>query len=194
MSNFKIISNLFLDLLSDKSSSFEPDNHLIQLVKLNMETNRKLWNLEDSVRMKELGSEHVANTKQEIDKNNQIRNDLIREIDVEITNRFDISSGSKEKFYSESPGMIIDRLAIMFIKLSAIRNLLSVINEDDLKEEYKVKENIIFKQIEIIGNFLDSYFTKLTLKEAFFEIQQPVKIYNDDRIKKYIKILKKNEK
>lgn len=190
MSNFKIISNLFLDLLSDKPSSFEPEDHLIQLVKLNMETNRKLWDLEDSVRMKELGSAHVANTKQEIDKNNQIRNDLIREMDIDIVSRFGVSASSKEKFYSESPGMIIDRLAIMFIKLSAIRNLLSVINEYDLKEEYIEKETMVLKQIELIGNFLDSYFTKLSHKDIFFEVQQPVKIYNDDRIKKYIKIIK----
>jgi len=159
-----------------------------------METNLEQWGLEDSARMTELGSEHVAKTKQEIDKNNQIRNDLIREMDIEIAKQIDISSGSQEQFYSESPGMIIDRLSILFIKLAVIRGLLLVIKENDLQEEYKEKENIILKQIDHIGKFLDAYFARLERKEVFFEVQQAVKIYNDERVRKYIKLLKKGNK
>ncbi len=155
-----------------------------------MDTNWKLWNLEDSARMAELGSEHVAITKQKIDKNNTIRNNLMREIDIEIVKQMDTSSGSQELFYSESPGMIIDRLSILFIKLSVIRDLLLVIKEKDLKKEYMEKEGIISEKINRIGNFLDSYLNKLRRKEISFDIQHPVKIYNDRRIVEYIKILK----
>jgi hypothetical protein len=114
-----------------------------------METNQKLWNLEDSARMVELGPEHVAAVKQEIDKNNQIRNNLIRDIDTEITNQIRVVPlNSQAQFYSESPGMIIDRLAILYIKISVIRDLLSVIKETDLLEEYKEKESIIKALLE----------------------------------------------
>ena len=160
-----------------------------------METNQKLWDLEDSARMVELGPEHVAAVKQEIDKNNQIRNDLIREIDTEITNQIQlVPLKSQEQFYSESPGMIIDRLAILYIKLSVIRDLSSLIKEADLLEEYRAKENIILSQVNLLSNFLDSYFDKLKRKKVFFEIQQPVKIYNDKRVEEYIKFLKQNRK
>jgi hypothetical protein len=190
MPNIKTISKIFSDFLADVPATLETKDPLSQLVRLNIEMNRKLWNLEDSARTAELGSEHVAKAKQEIDKNNQIRNDLISEMDAEITKQMGISSGPQEQFYSESPGMIIDRLSILFIKLSVIRGLLLVIKEKDLREEYKEKEEIILNQIDHIGNFLNSYFTKLAHKEVFFEIMQPVKIYNDDRIRKYIKIIK----
>ena len=154
--------------------------------------NQKLWDLEDSARMIEFGSEHVAITKREIDKSNQIRNDLIREIDTEIGNQMRvIPPNSQEQFYSESPGVIIDRLSILYIKLSVIKNLLLVIEEEDLKKEYREKEKIILGKINRLGNFLDSYINKLKDKEAFFEVQQPVKIYNDTRVKKYIKLLQK---
>lgn len=192
MINLTTISKIFSNLLEGISITPESENSLDRLIRLNMDTNRKLWNLEDSARMIELGSEHVAITKQEIDKNNQIRNNLIREMDVKIEKQIGISSGPQELFYSESPGMIIDRLSILFIKLSVIRDLLSIIEETDLQEGYKEKESIILKQIDHTGNFLDSYFIRLAHKEVFFEIHQPVKIYNDDRIKKYIKILKNN--
>lgn len=191
MLNFKTISKIFSDFLDNKSINFESWTKLDQLIRLNIETNKKLWDLEDSARMLELGSEHIAVTKQNIDSTNQDRNNLINKIDVELTNLIQIIPlDSKEKFYSESPGMIIDRLAILYIKLSVIKNLLLLIKEKDLAEEYKYKESIISKQINNIGDFLDRYLKKLINKEVYFEIQQPVKIYNDIRIKKYIKLLK----
>lgn len=191
MPNFKIILKIFSDFIANPSAISKYKEKLSQLIWLNIKTNQELWSLEDLARMAEFGSEHVATTKQEIDKNNQSRNDLIREIDIEIADQIGVSSVHQERFYSESPGMIIDRLAILFIKLSVIRDLLSVIKEKDLQEDYKEKENIIIKQIDRIGNFLDSYFARLAHKEVFFEIQQPVKIYNDERVREYVKILKK---
>lgn len=195
MLNFKTISRIFLDFLNNPSIILKSEDRLSHLIRLNMETNQKLWDLEDSARMVELGPEHVAAVKQEIDKNNQIRNDLIREIDTEITNQIQlVPLKSQEQFYSESPGMIIDRLAILYIKLSVIRDLSSLIKEADLLEEYRVKENIILSQVNLLSNFLDSYFDKLKRKKVFFEIQQPVKIYNDKRVEEYIKFLKQNRK
>ncbi len=185
-----MILKIFSDVLDGKSADFGSGDQLSRLIRLNMETNLKLWDLEDLARMIELGSDHVARAKQEIDKNNQIRNDLIREMDIEIAKQIDILSGTQKEFYSESPGMIIDRLSIMSIKLSIIRHLLLLIKEVDLKSDYIEKENIILKQIDRTGNFLDLFFMKIASKEVFFEIQQSVKLYNDNRIKKYIKIIK----
>jgi len=189
MLNFKTISKIFFAFLDGVSIAPESKEKINYLIISNIETNRKLWDLEDLARMTELGPEYIATTKKEIDENNQIRNDLIKEIDIEISDQIGVSSDHQEQFYSESPGMIIDRLAILFIKLSVIHDLLSVIKEKDIQREYKEKENIILKQIDRIGIFLDSYFIKLVRKEVFFEIQQHVKIYNDKRIKKYIKLL-----
>lgn len=191
--NFKIISKIFYDFLTNQSDVYEEMNEFDRLVWLNIKTNHVLWELEDLARMIEIGSEHVAAAKKEIDKNNQIRNDLIRKIDIEIVKQINISQDSQERTYSESPGMIIDRLAILFIKLYVIRGLLSIIEEDDLKKEYEEKEKIILKQIDYLGNFLDIYFVKLKNREVFFEIQQAVKIYNDSRIRKYIKIIKEKK-
>ncbi len=195
MLNSKIISKIFFNFLNNTSLSLKSEGRLNHLVKLNIKINWKLWNLEDSARINELGSKHIARTKQEIDQSNQIRNDLIRKIDIEIANQLKVVPlDSQKQFYSESPGMIIDRLAILCIKLSVTKDLLLVIREKDLKEEYRQKENIILRQIDRITNFLNLYFTRLKHKEVFFEVQQPMKIYNDKRIKKYIKILKQQKK
>jgi hypothetical protein len=186
MHNLKTISKIFSDVLDGISTDFGSGDQLSRLIRLNIETNLKLWALEDSARITGLGSDHVAMAKQEIDKSNQIRNDLIREMDIVISKRIDILSGTQEQFYSESPGMIIDRLSILHIKLAVIRNLLLVIKEKDLQEDYKEKEKIIQKQIDRTSLFLDAYFARLERKEVFFEVQQGVKIYNDERVRKYI--------
>ena len=148
--------------------------------------NKTIWGLEDSARLPELGEGHVANVKKNIDIYNQQRNDLIREIDTVLHKLLNVSREAKESFYSESPGMIIDRLSIIFIKLSFVQKIIAVIEEDDLRLEYLEKEKILTGQIESIGNFLDLYIERLLKKDVFFEIQQPVKIYNDARVKRYI--------
>lgn len=185
MINFSTVSNIFSSYLEEDKHTDYPDD-VENLVFLSIKTNKIIWDLEDSARMSDLGAEHVAKAKKNIDKNNQIRNDLIRQIDLAIVKKLGIEPGPCSQFYSESPGMIIDRLSILFIKSSAVKKLIDIIQEDDLKEDYKGKKQIISDQINILGQFLDKYFTKLLNKEAYFEIQQPVKIYNDERIKKYI--------
>ena len=79
MLDFKTISKIFSDFLSGTSviSDLKPEAQLVDLIRSNIETNRKLWDLEDSARIVEIGPEHIAGAKQKIDKNNQIRNDLI---------------------------------------------------------------------------------------------------------------------
>jgi len=183
---FSKISAIFSNFIKNPKVDSTYDN-VQKLVYLIIKINKTLWNLEDSARLSELGDKHVAEVKKNIDIYNQQRNDLIREIDTVLRRLLDVSRGVKESFYSESPGMIIDRLSIIFIKLAVVQKIISVIREDDIKLEYLEKEKILVGQIESIGNSLDLYIERLLKKEVFFEIQQPVKIYNDTRVRKYIK-------
>lgn len=190
--DFKKISKIFSNFISKTSTNSAIKKKLYNLIKTSIDINQKLWNLEDSARMPDLGAKHVANVKQKIDKTNQIRNDLIRQIDTEIKKRIK-SSISAKQFYSESPGMIIDRIAILFIKLSVIERLLMIIKEKTLRQDYLNQKKMISKRIVRLGNFLDAYFIKIKQGKVSFEAQQPVKIYNDNRIKKYIKLLQKSK-
>ena len=189
MINFSTILDIFSNFMKNPQKDGGYKDVLEKHVFSSIKANKTLWNLEDSARMTELGDKHVAETKRNIDLNNQNRNNLIREIDIEIVKQLNINSNSQDKFYSESPGMIIDRLSIIFIKLSTIQKLLLLIKEDDLRTEYKDKEKILSDQIKNIGDFYDLYIKRLLDGEVFFEIQQPVKIYNDRRVKEYIKKL-----
>jgi hypothetical protein len=166
----------------------ELEDELEQLIAKCIDTNYKLWHLEDIARMKELGHERISNTKTEIDLTNQIRNDLIQRIDRELHDRLNnIVHDDLEKFNTETPGMLIDRLTILFIKKSKIEELIEIIEEDDLKDEFLEKQKIIIEQINKFGNFLDVYFVKVSRGEWFFLPQQPLKLYNNEKVQKYIK-------
>lgn len=190
---FSKISEIFSNLIKTPNAEGVYEDNAQKLIYRLIKTNKTLWDLEDSARLFELGDSHVAEAKKDIDIYNQQRNDLIREIDALLYERFDVSRAGKESFYSESPGMIIDRLSIIFIKLSVVRRLIPLIEKADLKSEYFEKEKLLLSQIENIGNFLDLYIERLIKKEVFFEIQQAVKIYNDKRVKKYIDVINLNK-
>lgn len=190
---FSKISEIFSNFIKTSNAEGVYKDNVQKLIYRLIKTNKILWDLEDSARLSELGDSHVAKAKKDIDISNQQRNDLIREIDALLYNHFDVSRAGKESFYSESPGMIIDRLSIIFIKLSVVQQLISYIEEADLKSEYLEKEKILLSQIESLGNFLDFYIERLLRKEVFFEIQQAVKIYNDKRVKKYIDAINSNK-
>jgi len=189
---FSTVSALFSDFLEDAKKDVNYNDELQRLIYLNIKTNKILWDLEDSVRLSELDEKYIAEIKKNIDVNNQSRNNLIREIDVVLYKSLNIAPISQDKFYSESPGMIIDRLSIIFIKLSIVQKLISLIKEEDLRLEYVGKEEILLGQIKNIGHFFDMYIEKLMSKDLFFEIQQPVKIYNDSRVMEYVRRIREN--
>ena len=184
---FSKILTIFSNFIKNPEVDSMSEDEIQKLVYSLIKINKTLWDLEDSARLSELGEGHVANVKKNIDIYNQQRNDLIREIDTVLHKLLNVSRGVKESFYTESPGLIIDRLSIIFIKLSVVQKIIAVIEEDDLRLEYLEKEKILMGQIQSIGNFLDLYIERLLKKDVFFEIQQPIKIYNDARVRKYIK-------
>ncbi len=185
--SFAKVSKIFKDFLTNSRKDSDCSNSLEALILKTIQVNKKIWDLEDSARRFELGDKHVATSKRDIDINNQIRNDLIRQMDREISTYFDVSPGLRESFYSETPGMIIDRLAIIFIKDSVIKSILSAIVDTGLRAEYKQKEQTILNQMKNIGEFLDLYLKRLINNEVYFEVQDAVKLYNDPRVKIIIK-------
>lgn len=186
MISFKIISETFNSFL-EGSTTIETGTKnflILEIIKIN----KRIWDLEDIARMKELGFEKIAVTKSEIDKNNQLRNDTIQQIDKYIESEFkNIDLGDINKYYSESPGMVVDRISIMFIRKFEIQRILKLIKEQELKNEYFSKLAVVDEQINLIGNFLDRYLEKINNKECYFRIQKAVKIYNDERVRSYIK-------
>jgi hypothetical protein len=188
--SYQYITKVFQHSLSQSTTPFEAQNEISELLFACIEINKKLWKLEDVSRMHELGFEAIAKTKMEIDLANQRRNETINQLDVQLERILrNVQSESLEKFYSESPAILIDRIAIMFIRHHFVKELIAVIEDKELRHEYLDKEKLLTQNMNDFGEFLNSYFCKIENGEVFFKVYKPLKIYNDERIKKYIKTL-----
>ena len=59
-------------------------------------------------------------------------------------------------------------------------------NDIVLIKLYEQKHQLISEQIEFLGKYFDKFISGLKDKKMFFKVFNPVKIYNDTRIRKYI--------
>jgi hypothetical protein len=81
--------------------------------------NCDLWHLEDEAREPGATDTRIAETKRKIDKVNQLRNDLVEQLDEALLQYLATYGlpGSLAEQHSETPGMIIDRLSILELKI-----------------------------------------------------------------------------
>jgi hypothetical protein len=79
-----------------------------------------LWHAEDVARRDDLGPADVRDAKRTIDRCNQSRNDAIEQFDVWLLGQLP-SARPNAPLHSETPGMIIDRLSILSLKLYHMR-------------------------------------------------------------------------
>ena len=85
-------------------------------IERNHRMNFDLWHAEDVARRDDLGAESVRDAKRTIDRCNQARNDAIEQFDVWLLGQFPVAP-ENIPLHSETPGMIVDRLSIMALKI-----------------------------------------------------------------------------
>lgn len=180
----KNISRIFLE-----SSEQERLNrfNVLDLFSQIKKTNYKLWKLEDIARDKKSSFKTVSNTKKEIDKTNQQRNDTIAKIDANLSFLLKNKEKSVNCFVSESPGVLIDKLSIFYIRKSELKKILNIITDDNnLLKTYQKKLLVVSKQINYLESYLKKFIENIKDNKVFFKTFEPVKIYNEPKIRDYI--------
>ncbi len=81
--------------------------------------NFELWHTEDAARTPEATDADLARVKRRIDETNQRRNDLSEQLDRYLLETLALNHlpNSKAELHSESPGLIVDRLSILALKI-----------------------------------------------------------------------------
>src|SRR5215831_18792761 len=81
--------------------------------------NFNLWHIEDEARTPGASNARLADVKRRIDKTNQLRNDLTEDLDRTLLEWLEPQKLPHEEapLHSESPGLIIDRLSILALKI-----------------------------------------------------------------------------
>jgi hypothetical protein len=96
-----------------------PASPLEQLVLDQHRANFDLWHCEDQARDPDASDAAIVATKRSIDRLNQRRNDLVEQIDLALLETAQASAALNPAapLHSETPGLIIDRLSILSLKL-----------------------------------------------------------------------------
>lgn len=144
--------------------------------------NHRLWHLEDEARRTDAGDAHVAAVKRAIDRWNQYRSDLVERIDQEILRLLPAVDPLRAGLSSETPGMILDRLAILGLKIFHLDTLATRKMSSALENEVAEKVAILESQQRDLVSCFQGLIDDAAAGKRYFKIYRQFKAYNDPRL------------
>jgi hypothetical protein len=110
--------DIWRDVLLDPLAA-ESKEALFSAVCLQHRANFELWHIEDEARRPDAADAELASVKRRVDRTNQRRNDLAEALDRFLLGWLEAKNlpDPKAPLHSESPGLIIDRLSILSLKI-----------------------------------------------------------------------------
>ena len=156
---------------------------LLRLALENQGFNFDLWHEEDKARDKGAKAEEIATVKRNIDKLNQQRNDAMERIDEHVLDeltRRKVEPGAAAPLHSESVGNIVDRLAILALKVFHMREQTERTDVDDAhRAQCAGKLAILEEQQRDLAGSLALLQENLCLGRIRFKVYRQMKMYND---------------
>ena len=144
--------------------------------------NFDLWHIEDEARTPGATDAELAEVKRRVDRTNQLRNDLAEELDRALLSWLEVHGlpNPAAQLHSESPGLIVDRLSILALKIyhtheEAERTEAppghAARNQDRL--------TILEQQREDLAGCLEILWGETLAGTRRFKIYRQLKMYND---------------
>lgn len=151
----------------------------LAIVEQNHRMNFNLWHEEDMARRDDLGPERVQQAKRAIDGFNQARNDAIERLDAWLLPQLP-PARPDSPLHSETPGLIVDRLSILALKVYHMR---IEATRGSATEEHRrkcaEKCAVLEEQLRDLKHCLQELLAQLQSSERRFKIYRQFKMYND---------------
>lgn len=144
--------------------------------------NFELWHIEDQARVPRASDRQIAELKRSIDRTNQRRNDLMERGDSLLLAALEAESlpASGAELQSESPGLILDRLSILALKIYHTREEIERPNAPEgHAERNRERLAVLETQREDLARCLDRLWQQVIAGERRFKIYRQLKMYND---------------
>ncbi len=161
----------------DSPHIIEHHDDILVLILTQHLANFELWHLEDEARMA-VDLAEVGRVKREIDKTNQRRNDLVAQVDDALYN--ELTQNPEASMHSETPGMMIDRLSILSLKIYHM-NEQTLRNDVSLEHKHRCAQQagILRQQRKDLLTCLNALWMMLMSGERRFKLYHQMKMYND---------------
>ncbi len=144
--------------------------------------NYELWHIEDAARAPGFSDAELARTKRAIDRVNQHRNDLTESCDTVLLGLLAPHRlpHPEAELHSESPGLMIDRLSILSLKLFHTREeLLRADAPPGHAARNAERLAILTAQRTDLKLALERLWRRVLASERSFKIYRQLKMYND---------------
>lgn len=152
----------------------------LALAEENHAFNYQLWHAEDRARRDDRGFEFVYQAKREIDACNQQRNNRMESMDEYLFVHLKPASHEACPVHSETPGMIIDRLSIMALKIYHMNVQAMREDADEThRQQCQRKLDVLKSQHLQLQNCLKELLQQIKDKTRTFRVYHQFKMYND---------------
>jgi hypothetical protein len=153
-----------------------PGSAFAQLILDQHQANFDLWHREDEARSPVADDHTIAETKHTIDRLNQLRNDLAEQIDLALLETVTLNPAAP--LHSESPGLIVDRLSILALKIFHTREELHRSTPEHQDRNHR-RLAVLNEQRDDLAACLDALWTEACAGSRRFKLYRQLKMYND---------------
>ena len=160
----------------------ESSGQLLDAVAAQHLANFELWHLEDQARDPEAADQEIAAVKREVDRVNQRRNDLTEICDTVLLAALDHEKlpDPDAELHSESPGLILDRLSILALKIFHTREEIARADAPaGHAERNRERLAILAAQRTDLAGCLDRLWQQIVAGQRRFKVYRQLKMYND---------------
>jgi hypothetical protein len=143
--------------------------------------NFELWHEEDNARVPGVADGEIVRVKHAIDGLNQRRNDLVEKMDLWLMERLEQDVAAP--LHSETPGLMIDRLSILALKIYHTReeaHRASATEAHRLRNEERLQ--LLEEQRGDLAWCLDVLWTEVLEGKRRFKLYRQLKMYNDPEL------------
>jgi hypothetical protein len=159
-----------------------PEEAWLHAVELQHRANFDLWHIEDEARTPNATDAQIAAVKRRIDSTNQRRNDLAEQLDERLVAFLAEHSlpNPAAPLHSESPGLIIDRLSILALKIYHTREEAERPNAPHGHSARNLDRLAILEaQRADLAACLDALWRETLAGARRFKLYRQLKMYND---------------
>lgn len=139
------------------------------------------WHLEDIIRDPEINPVEALALKRRIDKSNQVRTDMVEDIDTWYRTEFSgVTPQADATINTESPAWALDRLSILALKIWHMREQAEREDADEAhKQLCRSKLDVLLEQRRDLTEAIDSLLEDIEAGRKYMKVYRQMKMYND---------------